>query len=36
MATEWVFGDYFYLWGKLKNKVYTMNPHKEEELKENI
>jgi hypothetical protein len=26
----------FYLWGKLKDKVYRTNPHSEEELKENM
>jgi hypothetical protein len=26
----------FYLWCNLKDKVYRMNPHLEEELKENI
>jgi hypothetical protein len=26
----------FYLWGNLKNKIYRMKPHTEEELKENI
>jgi hypothetical protein len=24
----------FYLWGNLKNKIYRMKPHTEEELKE--
>jgi hypothetical protein len=27
---------YFFFWGCLKDKLYTGNPRKEEELKENI